>query len=473
MSPRMPMPFASGLARPAIVLPEAAREWTERRRRVVLCHELAHVRRSDLLVNLLGRVACALYWFHPLVWLAARRARAEGERAADDMVLGLGTRASEYAEHLLHIVCRAGACRTPAVAVPMAQKSEFEGRMMAILEAGVRRGGPSRLHAPALAGLLLAIVLPLAAMAPAAPPARGDSGLVGGDTIPPTAAKQETAKHTSTVTTAREVERAEPREPTSTTTARRSLPPSRATVAPKAPQQAPTETRIVAALARALDDSVVDVRDNAAYALGKREAKAAVGALDRHLVHDPSGRVRETCAWALGQIESPTSTPALVTALNADPQPAVRATVVWAMGQVEDPAAVPALAAALSDSAAEVRGRAAWALGTIQPEQAPKALLGALGDADHDVRLRAAWALGQIRDTSSVDALVPLLSDPVEDVRSAALWALSRLDGDAAREALLGALDAKNPAMRAAAVRALAGGGGNPWPWPWPDPRIR
>ena len=42
------MPFTSGLLRPVIVLPDSATDWTMERRRSVLLHELAHVRRRDL-----------------------------------------------------------------------------------------------------------------------------------------------------------------------------------------------------------------------------------------------------------------------------------------------------------------------------------------------------------------------------------------------------------------------------------------
>src|SRR5512142_1593214 len=97
LSADVQLPFTAGVLRPTIVLPRAAEAWDEDRRRVVLAHELAHVRRRDLVTHLLGRVACALYWFHPLVWLAARRARTEGERACDDLVLSTGARASAYA----------------------------------------------------------------------------------------------------------------------------------------------------------------------------------------------------------------------------------------------------------------------------------------------------------------------------------------------------------------------------------------
>jgi beta-lactamase regulating signal transducer with metallopeptidase domain len=91
MSARLPMPYASGLFRPAIVLPESAAEWDDRRRRAVLCHELAHLRRLDLVLDALGQIACALWWFHPLVKVAAPKLRTGGE-CASTTCAGAGTR---------------------------------------------------------------------------------------------------------------------------------------------------------------------------------------------------------------------------------------------------------------------------------------------------------------------------------------------------------------------------------------------
>ena len=128
------MPFACGLFTPTIVLPAECDGWSLDRRRAVLLHELAHVRRHDLVGHTMGRVACAVYWFHPLVWTAAKQLRSESERACDDLALSCGARATDYAEHLLDIVTSVRRDATPSVALAMARRKEFEGRMLAILD---------------------------------------------------------------------------------------------------------------------------------------------------------------------------------------------------------------------------------------------------------------------------------------------------------------------------------------------------
>src|SRR5689334_2584467 len=166
-SPLIEMPFACGVVQPTIVLPASAEEWSDSRRRAVLFHELAHVKRRDLVGHTLGRIACALYWFHPLVWTAGRRLRAESERACDDLVLSCGARASDYADHLLDIVISVRHHGAPATAMPMARRRELEGRVLAILDPAVARIGPGRLQSAALVAGIGVLALSVAAMAPA------------------------------------------------------------------------------------------------------------------------------------------------------------------------------------------------------------------------------------------------------------------------------------------------------------------
>ena len=99
-TPRRAMPMTWGFRRAYILLPAEATQWSPDRQRCVLLHELAHVQRHDYLIQLLARVTCALYWFHPLAWLAANRLRIASEQACDDRVLAAGTKSSLYAEAL-------------------------------------------------------------------------------------------------------------------------------------------------------------------------------------------------------------------------------------------------------------------------------------------------------------------------------------------------------------------------------------
>ena len=81
-------PFVWGMIKGAIYLPaNFAQTSTDHKRCSVLLHELAHVARLDPLVNLIQIVTQALYWFHPLVWAANRRIRAEREKCCDEIAI--------------------------------------------------------------------------------------------------------------------------------------------------------------------------------------------------------------------------------------------------------------------------------------------------------------------------------------------------------------------------------------------------
>jgi beta-lactamase regulating signal transducer with metallopeptidase domain len=101
---RLGVPFTWGFARPIVLLPARAATWGPSRLRAVLLHELTHVKRHDCLTQLLADSICAVYWFHPLVWLAAARMREERENACDDSVVGRGARPSSYASLLVRMV---------------------------------------------------------------------------------------------------------------------------------------------------------------------------------------------------------------------------------------------------------------------------------------------------------------------------------------------------------------------------------
>ncbi|HLW79412.1 MAG TPA: M56 family metallopeptidase, partial [Terriglobia bacterium] len=174
ISDRPIMPMAWGVLRPVILLPASAAHWPDARLRAVLAHELAHVGRRDGLTQLLARVACGIYWFNPLVWLAARELRHERERASDDRVLGLGTQASDYAAHLVDLARMLRRAEASwSMAVPMASPSHLEARVVAVLNPRVNRGTVSPARAAAVLLAAVALLTPLAALRAAAEKAPG------------------------------------------------------------------------------------------------------------------------------------------------------------------------------------------------------------------------------------------------------------------------------------------------------------
>jgi beta-lactamase regulating signal transducer with metallopeptidase domain len=159
------VPMTFGTLRPVVMVPNSALDWSPARRDLVLLHELGHIRRRDTLALLLGQLAAALYWFHPLVWVAQRRQRMEAETACDDQVLRAGALPSAYATELLDIATAASPREVHgAAALAMARRSQLEGRLLAILDPRCARGAVGRRF---LAMTLLLTVVSTGALAAA------------------------------------------------------------------------------------------------------------------------------------------------------------------------------------------------------------------------------------------------------------------------------------------------------------------
>jgi len=185
LSTEVSVPFTFGLRRPVVLLPQSARTWQGERLDAVLSHELAHVRRRDCRTQAMATLACGLLWFNPLVWLAAWRLRAERERACDDLVLGLGVRATDYASQLVAIARTGLAARAghgPAVA--MARGSGLERRVRAILDGRQRRRAPSRLAVAVVLLAAIGVAAPLAALAAQGPGAGAPAAVAASGPVP-------------------------------------------------------------------------------------------------------------------------------------------------------------------------------------------------------------------------------------------------------------------------------------------------
>jgi beta-lactamase regulating signal transducer with metallopeptidase domain len=90
---------------PLVLLPSTLLVgWREGRLRLMLAHELAHLRRGDLLWSWLPALAHVLFFFHPAVWLAAREWRLAQEMACDELALeATAAPAAEYGRMLVDL----------------------------------------------------------------------------------------------------------------------------------------------------------------------------------------------------------------------------------------------------------------------------------------------------------------------------------------------------------------------------------
>jgi HEAT repeat protein/beta-lactamase regulating signal transducer with metallopeptidase domain len=476
-SSRAAMPMAWGILRPSVLMPADADTWPAERLRIVLLHELAHVKRRDCLTHMLAQISCALHWFNPLAWVAARHVRTERERACDDLVLAAGTPGTAYADQLIEVarVMRSG--RFPAVlagaTLAMAHRSQLEGRLMAILDPSLPRSGVSRLRTVAATALFACAVMPLASVQPWTIAARE------GAAAPATQTQTE-----KTVASAQPAASPPPaprryREPNSEivqSAVQSSVQNGIQGVVQGALQgsiqgalqgvAAGVDAHAIANLQSNIQSTIQsNVHSNIAEHGGSHDAgddqgpkgKGAdprmVAALTAAL-KDTDKEVRETALQALVRLRDPSVFEPLVQALS-DPAPDVREQAAFGLGQFRDPRAVEPLSAALKDQNGEVRKQAAFALGQLRDRRAVPALTAALKDVDDDVREQAVFALGQLRDPAAYEALAAATRDAKADVRRQAVFSLGQLRDPRAVEPLISALKDADADVRKQAAFAL------------------
>ncbi len=152
---RAPMTF--GFRRQTILMPASAKEWNDEELGRAIRHELEHVRRDDWAMQIVARVASAVYWPHPMVWIALRRFFLEAEKACDDAVIR-SSDASMYANQLVSLA-RSIRRRSTVPALAMASPSRLSERVHAILDPKQVRGPQSRAMLLVTASVMLAFVV--------------------------------------------------------------------------------------------------------------------------------------------------------------------------------------------------------------------------------------------------------------------------------------------------------------------------
>ena len=499
-------PVTWGCWRAVVAVPAAAETWTEDKWRVVLLHELTHVRRGDCLSQLVSQLTCVVHWFNPLAWFGAASLRLEGERACDEEVLRAGTRASDYAAHLLDIT---QACQprdwTASATVGMARRSQLEGRLLDILEP-VRSQAPStglRTAASAVVGatiLAVAAVQPAAVAGPNQPPQPNLQRPLS--TVPPPSAGRTPADDEASFTSATRMAvvaeiQAHPsgrvlvEDPVDRLDAlvRPARPEQTPTGVSAAVEQDPEETdggpeRAESVWGVAVEgsqwsnlefdwdqaqyeflveqyefefefgfggqDVYFGVEQHNAKPLDDRVISAFIGALD-----DAEADVRRSAAIGLGRDGVERAVGPLSEALS-DSDVGVREAAAGALGRIGSEDAVPGLVRALRDDEPRVAVLAAAALGRMRSEAAVPGLSAALDHDTAEVRAQIVHALGRIRSSAAVGGLVIALGDAEPDVRMAAAGALGAIRDAAAVEGLIVALDDSDPRVVRYAIRALA-----------------
>ncbi|MGH9410329.1 MAG: HEAT repeat domain-containing protein, partial [Vicinamibacterales bacterium] len=467
------MPMACGILRPAVLMPADADGWPPERLRVVVLHELAHVKRRDCLTHAIAQLACALHWFNPLAWIAARRLRVERERACDDLVLRAGTRRTEYADQLLEIARVMQGGRFPAVlggaTLAMAHRSQLEGRLMAILDPRVPHRGLSRARVVVAVAAGVLIIVPLATVQPWAQTQSDDHKLPA----------------QSVVSTPPAVQASPDPQPHRIKRADRAVRPDdinrmaddiRASIREGVGAGIGTGVGVGADIASGVVASVVQsvttgvaggltggVSGGVTSGIVEGVTDGVTGIVDgitsavqdaAQSAGDSTPRARQQSTTRDERERDPRAAAALIEALK-DSDKDVRDTALSALVNMRDPRVLEPLMSALKDSDADIRQKAAFGLGQLRDARAIEPLTGALHDSVPDVRQQAAFALGQIRDRRAAAPLASALKDENADVRQQAAFALGQLRDPSAVDPLVIALNDSNVNVREQVVFAL------------------
>ncbi len=167
LSPNAVSPAVCGLIRPVILVPQnLASRLHGTDLQAVLFHELAHVRRGDLWLNLVQTLLQIVYFYNPLVWLANAIIRRIREEAVDETVLvALGEAAPQYPDTLIN-VAKLALARRPVLSLRLVgvveSKSALTSRVKHILNRPLPKSARLGLLGVLVVFLVAAVLLPMA-----------------------------------------------------------------------------------------------------------------------------------------------------------------------------------------------------------------------------------------------------------------------------------------------------------------------
>jgi len=418
-SSRTRVPMTLGFLKPAVLLPEDAEKWSPARQKVVLLHELAHIKRSDIVYNVISQAVAALYWFNPLVWYAHHVLYAERERACDDYVIVSGVKSIDYANHLLDIARSLRSEKWISFApVTMARRSQLEWRMRAILDPKKCRRALKPITTIATCLIVAALVMPFAAMQP-----------VEKEVKIPEEHVSKTEKINIPLTSVKDIEE--------------NLPEG-------IDAQQQQRNQLIANVIRSLIDSLksenTEVKMEAVYTLNYLIGASSDYLKDSSLldaliplIKDKDAEVRLGALLLVEKFEeSETALEALLDAIH-DENAKIREGAcdflgdrIRKMSQTEtaeiptiDPRILNALKDALNDEELKVRMTALKYFRYMPESNALELLIAALKDKDERVRIDAVEYLSRLQSPEAMDALITAMSDSSAIVQLAIVRALN------------------------------------------------
>jgi len=163
-------PAVCGLFGPVILIPEnLGSDFGVAGLRAVVLHELAHIKRFDLWVNLLQTILQIVYFYNPFIWLANWIIRRVREQAVDEMVLvTMGEKAQQYPETLINVARLA--FKRPALSLRLIgvveSKSALAQRITHILNRPIPKSAKLGILGLAVILIFAAVLLPMAQAAP-------------------------------------------------------------------------------------------------------------------------------------------------------------------------------------------------------------------------------------------------------------------------------------------------------------------
>ena len=161
-------------------------------------------------------------------------------------------------------------------------------------------------------------------------------------------------------------------------------------------------------------DQHPDIRERAAFVIGKQNTKTALNTLHKSIRNDSSEDVREHAVYAVSQMSLPDAQDLLIDLAKNEGDKEIRKKAIYGLGQKASRKALELLEETVHDEIdADVQKHAVYALAQFDPDTALPRLIDIAKNHSHPkVRKSAIYMLGNIGNDQAVDALIELVERP-------------------------------------------------------------